>query len=767
MAARSLSLFNTRPIPICSWEKILPSPVRSAFISHDSSYIVSIGQFDRLPKVWRRLTHGPEEVRFDVAYLYHPDVVTTVRWRRPFHPEQTARNVLYTVCLDGMIRIWSPSDRGDGRHWQMWGSVNLTATLDLSSFGLVCIIDGREFTASAEHAVETRMADDLSTDNVALDHIVAVANKNPEICMAIDSCGTMSAWALENLGAGDDGNSRLFSIAQVKSNQFEDMRGFLGLPSSPHVQVHSYCDRATGKLRILCHALDGRIGIYESNVADLFDPTMNGSRLTLLTVWSGHSSPIDKIVRNFSGRAVVSRSSNGECVMWRHAHSHSRSRDRSFALTRQSVFPRTSQIRRICILRDGAFVVFLCEDAVSLWDCRSRTASFVGECALRIAGKPLCLIRLPRPEAKHVETAHIATITSDRLGVAWEVDLPSPVENSAAVKGADVREFCRFELGETDHFDYVLPVDPAGHPPAMSGFLDVFARDVAITYTRSGRVNFWTARVDPSRRSIDWLSTSCTETGVSNPSLASGSMLKKAALVDATRSQITIWDIGGSRLEFEEAFGLPNTIQDLDWTSTPDAQSILALGFQYKVVLLSQMRFDYLNKGPAWAPIREIGIRELTPHPIGDSTWLAEGHLVVGAGNQLFVYDRRAGSGESLMADIRLTTRKDGTWDLFDAVQKFNGPVPVFHPQFLSQCILAGKRLLVGRVLVALHKTLKYLVPGEPVDDYLGMDIEEFYTPNLVSKVPGIVMMASLIGACRSRKDRLKKGRPVHSGGRA
>lgn len=724
VASSSLSLFNTKATPACSWDKKLPSPARSALISYDSSHIVSISQFDRLPKVWRRLTYGPDDVRFDVAYLQHPDVVTSIRWQRPFHPGQAAENVLYTVCLDNLIRVWTSSDTGGSRQWHLWASVDLSPAFgDLSGSGLVCIIDGREFAASAKRAAETRMADAHSTDNIALDHIVTVANRTPDVCLAIDGCGSISAWALENLGMGGNESLRVFSIAQVKSKQFEDMRGFLTHGS--HVQAQSYCDRQTGNLRILLHAFDGRIGIYESSVADLLNPAANNRRPSLLAVWSGHSASIEKIVRNFSGRAAVSRTNSGECIIWR--HSHSRSHDGSIALTRHSVVPGARHIRRICVLRNGNFVVFLCDDTISLWDCRSKTASLLAQCPIQLAGTPLCLIKLPRPETRETRTAHIATITSDCLGLVWKIALPNSQEDPRGARGTAVDEFCRFGLGIAEDFKYVLPVDPAGPSPAMSGFLDIFARDVAISYTRTGRVDFWTARVDPLRQGVDWLSTCYTETGISDPALASGSMLKKAALVDSARSQITIWDIGGSRLEFEEDYGLSDSIRDLDWTSTPDGQSILAVGFQYRVVLLSQMRFDYLNKGPAWAPIRELGIRELTPHPIGDSAWLGDGHLVVGAGNQLFVYDRRAGSGESLMADIRLTNRKDGTWDLFEAVQKFNGPLPVFHPQFLSQCILAGKSPLVRRILAALHKTLKYLVPGEAVDDYLGLDLEDFY----------------------------------------
>ncbi|KKY32142.1 putative regulator of v-atpase in vacuolar membrane protein [Diaporthe ampelina] len=288
-----------------------------------------------------------------------------------------------------------------------------------------------------------------------------------------------------------------------------------------------------------------------------------------------------------------------------------------------------------------------------------------------------------------------------------------------------IKEFHRFDLKDAGDLSYVLPVDPAGSTPMVQGFLDVFARDVAISYTRTGRVEFWTARVGDTK--VDWLSTASMETGVSEPALASGSTMKKAALVNSSRSAITIWDIRGAQLEYNQQFEAQNAIQDLDWTSTPDLQSILAVGFPSRVLLLSQMRFDYLNKGPAWAPVREINIREFTPHPIGDSTWLGDGNLVIGAGNQLFVNDRKFDATHTLVKDVSLPYKKDRKWDLFDVVQRLNGPLPVFHPQFLSQCMLAGKVAAVQRILMALHKTLKFWVEGDEFDDYLGLELDEFY----------------------------------------
>ncbi|KAH0431702.1 WD repeat protein [Colletotrichum camelliae] len=380
----------------------------------------------------------------------------------------------------------------------------------------------------------------------------------------------------------------------------------------------------------------------------------------------------------------------------------------------------------------GRFVIFLEHNTICLWDCRLQKAVLLERQSYEIAGKPLCLVILPRQPLEEYAVAHIATVTSEQQGLVWKVNLPwySRRGSETCVNGRDegsIQEYCRFQLDDIEGLAYVLPVDPAGSAPVTSGFLDVFARDIAISYTHSGRVDFWTARVDHTGDRVGWLSTCSAETGLSEPALVSGSTLKKAALVDSTRSQLSIWDIGAARLEFTQNYGTNNVIQDLDWTSTPDSQSILAVGFQSKVVLLCQMRFDYLNKGPAWAAVREISIRELTPHPIGDSTWLGDGHLVIGSGNQMFVHGREYDLSGSLVKSLQLPHRKNGVWDLFEAVQRFNGPLPVFHPQFLSQSILAGKSTAVRKVLMSLYKTLKFHVAGEPIDDYLGLDPAEFY----------------------------------------
>jgi WD40 repeat protein len=765
VAHSSLELYQTSSnlaSPECSWRKRLANPVRLASLSYDSAYIASVGEYDRLVKVWRRLSYGTGEVRFDFLYLRHPQPVTGIQWRRPHHVDQTIENALYTFCADNVLRVWAGSDSHGHQHLQLWGTLDLGDAIQARGVGpkdsrrWAFVMHGGDLAAATEKAVQEGVKS--QEDAAALEHLITVANRSPEICFVLDGRGRMSAWAFENIGCKTR-KSNIFNVAHVSSSELDFAKGY-PTTETPHVEAYSYC-HSGGHLHILLHFFDGRIEVYRSNVAALFDPHPKRARLSMVSLWTGHSAPIRKIVRNFSGRAIVSRTEQGQSVIWKHELDARRT-----GLSRQAVIPPQGHIHRMCLLRKGRFAVFLRHENISLWDCRQSEPYRLAESRYDVPGKPLCLLILPRPKVEDYTTAHIATITSEKQGVVWEVKFPFYARSEASTPAPNgtkdhqqpsIREFAKFGLQDAGDLAYVLPVDPAGTTPHVSGFLDVFARDVAISYTHSGRVEFWTARVghgDSDRGVVEWLSTSSMETGVCDPALVSGSTRKKAALVNAARSALTIWDIRGARLEYNQEFENSHTIRDLDWTSTPDMQSILAVGFPHRVLLLSQMRFDYLNQGPAWAPIREISIREFTPHPIGDSVWLGDGHLVIGAGNQLFVQDRQFDAGSSLVTSLRLPQRKgkERHWDLFDVVQRLNGPLPVFHPQFLSQCILAGKIVLVHAILTALYKTLKFWVEGDVVDDYLGLELADFYevahvgfcSASLISSGQGRVLLTGL-----------------------
>lgn len=731
----SLRIYQTAEENYLIWNRKLPQPVKIAGFSYDSSLIASAGLHDRLVKLWRRQSFGSDDTRFDFTYLPHPTAVTAIHWRRPHGREHTIDNVLFSICADSKVRIWAARDPHGLQALQLWADIDMQEAIQPRELGFtsaateryVFFIDSKDFSYGAERALKAIA--DGGHHNHALEHLLEVSKTSPEVFVVLDRRGNMSAWGLENVGCEVRKNSDIFNIAHVENVDLSFLQGVKS--DEDNVQFLSFCGHGSvSPFTLLVHHFDGRIIWYESKLDEFFDPSPRQQRLHSKALWTGHDGSIKKIVRSGSGKALLSRTNDNEALIWKQGHDKA-----GMALTRSSSLSCPEHIHRSWLLGEGDFVVNLHHHNISIWDARSAVAKQVASCNFNSDGKPLCLLVLPcLGNSSH--SSYIATITSKMEAIVWEVKVPSNAEdNTDEDIHPAINEFCSSHLNLTDDFAFVLPVDPAGSLPAIPGFLDTFAKDLAITYTNSGVLRAWTATVDLNRKGVDWLVTSTIETNIGMPSLASGSSIRKIAVVDGAKTGLTIWDPWSAQLEFEARYHSSDTIQDLDWSSTPDDQSILAVGFPYKVVILAQMRYDYLNAGPAWAPIREIRIKELTPHPIGDSTWLGSGNLVIGTGNQLYVYDRDVSTSDSMVVSLSVPFHQHHSMSIFDLVTYLNGPLPVFHPQFLAQCILAGKLVLVQRILIGLYKALKFFVAGDELDSFVSMSPKDFYSEQEVGRL--------------------------------
>lgn len=624
-----------------------------------------------------------------------------------------------------MLRVWAAKDYHSLQILELWAEIDLRESIKPrltdssrpSRKRFAFLIDSEDFISATERAVENLA--DSEREHHTLDHLLEVAHRTPEVCVVLDEHGRMSAWGFEGIGSKGHTSTKTFNIAHVAgvSLTFSHDADML----EDYVQIYAFCDGQAGNnVTILAHHFDGRIEWAEAQVNAFFDPSPTKTRLKSRTVWSGHSHPVNRIVRSVSGKQIVSSTNAGEGILWRQIHHQGEP-----SLAKICTLQPSEPMHKICIPEEDDFVVILYLDKISVWDTSSTHAKYLASEPYRLDGRPLCLILLPETLAGS-KVYHVATISSDMKGLVWEIRVPScdPQSLVGRDNSSIVTEFSTFDLGLKDDLAFVKPVDPAGSIMTISGFLDVFARDVAISFTTDGILRSWTARVDLTDRCVKWLLTSTVETGVANSPLANGSSIRKVAVVDDQKTELTIWDTREGQLEYTDHFG--DAIKDLDWTSTPDNQSVLAVGFSHQVLLLAQLRYDYLDGGPAWRAIKEVRLADITPYPIGDSVWLSHGNLAVGAGNQLVVYDSNVNVSEEFGTDLRVSTHQSGTRELFNLVSRLNGPLPVFHPQFLSQCILAGKLPHVQRVLVSLHKHLKFYTEGDELDGFLGLSYEDF-----------------------------------------
>lgn len=707
----------------------MSSPAEVALFSPDASLVASTARYDRLVKLWRRLSYGSDDVRFDFSYLAHPSTVTGIQWRALHSSEHSSENIiLYTTCADNKVRIWTPTDPHSTQMLQLWAEINIQESIQPRHLDpmiqmnerYVFFIGSQEFKAAVDAAFE-KSGSLAQQQKHVLEHLAEVSRRQPEVCVMLDNQGHMSAWGIENIGSKIRTPTDVFNFAHVENCNILPTQ--MTLSGNDCVRFLNFCtDSPNMKYAVLVHHFDGKIVWKEGAIEEFFDPSPGKARLDTKALWTGHEGSVKKIVRTVSGQALISRTNDNEGLIWKQRHGRE-----GMALARQSLLNSPEHIHRTWLMDNGQFTANLHHQSISLWDTRNIEAKQVARCEYQIEGRPLCLLQLPSPDLK-TPFRYLATISSRMRGIVWEIQLaeePERTKDAVETRVPTMEQYCLFNLGLSADLAFVVPIDPAGSAPIMSGFLDTFAKDLALSYTNAGVLHTWTAKVDVEARSVDWLLTSTVETGIDRPSLANGSSIRKIAVVNSSRNGLSIWDSRSGQLEFAKEYNAQEMIQDLDWTSTPDEQSILAVGFPHKVIILAQVRYDYLNKGPAWAPIREIYIRESTPHPIGDSTWLGSGNLVVGAGTQLFVYDKLITTSDEMITDLSIPAHGHKFVDLFDVVSVLNGPLPVYHPQFLAQCILAGKLALVSKIIVSLNKILKFS-DGDHVQSLLNISLEDF-----------------------------------------
>lgn len=151
-------------------------------------------------------------------------------------------------------------------------------------------------------------------------------------------------------------------------------------------------------------------------------------------------------------------------------------------------------------------------------------------------------------------------------------------------------------------------------------------------------------------------------------------------------------------------------VQDLDWTTTSDLQSVLAVGFAPKIVLICEQRMGYSEVTPGWAPFVTVDMTQwvlgqskrdrlmlfrYTSLPIRDSIWLAGGSLAVGCGNQVYLFSRfleREGASQAASSGREpIRSDEEDPEDIFQMISERNGPLVDYHPTVLAQSLTWGE----------------------------------------------------------------------------
>ncbi|CCF58733.1 hypothetical protein KAFR_0F01370 [Kazachstania africana CBS 2517] len=670
--------------PVLLWNKKQSKSVYNVAISQDSQLITSYSKFDRTVKLWRRISLSGDQDIFNLILLPHPDHVTMVRWRKTASKQSV--QLLYTLCSDKTLRIWSYLNiETDKPTLQQWGTLKLDVT--------------QKYCAILDNWILEKV---LFNDKTQFRELLPT---KPELVLLGTNEGKIEIIALENLSINPlqpISYRKLLSVALPHPT-------FVHRPTYIHfAEIQPYDDHGA-KVSLIVHDLEGVIRHSVMDLSLLLKEPLQNMRTSEFAIlqhkFTGHNKSIQKLIRSSDGEAVLTLSRFSENCVWIPQDLPKG----GTSLVLKNIIRTEAPIKLAVVHEKGGLVICLLENhKIQAWECpddhrTNKKKSFLKSEYQLEAFEVEPLLILNTPETRHSHERHfIAIIFSNGFIKGFEVSSSKGI----CEVGSD-----SFNIADIFNISTIDPV----HTSYISN------RALVSVVTKKGVVTTYKAMVDLERRYITWIKSSELVTGMTSPTFVRGSSTNKLCTVDSSGKKMCFWDLNRGVLEYQETFD--NAIEDIDWTSTELGQSIVSIGFTGYALLYTQVRYDYTNSIPSYLPVEKIDITSNTSHNIGDSIWLKNGIFVVASGNQLYIKDKSLDMSDPFTS-ASVGSRKILSNDVLHLNSVLNGPLPVYHPQFVIQAIYLKKLKLTKEIFLRLFLELRKL-------DLQSKDVTKWLPSNL------------------------------------
>lgn len=671
------------------WKMKQAMPVYLAKVSQDSTLIASCGKYDKLLKVWTRVSFA-ESSLFDMTYLMHPSSITEIRWKK-FDPEnmpkpETFTNTLYSLCSDSTLRVWSSHEHENAHIIQHWGSINLyNGSCERKGNRFVWILDQHLAQSVIQSAIKSG------------DLIPSQEHYGHDIAFVIDEQGWCTAYPMKQLSQNPP---KLLDLDSDHTRRVKlGPHSMVQLPEIVHFAEPTLT--SDNEISILIHDLNGIIRHVKSDLKFLWQDHIQETGY-LAHKLTGHLKSIQRIFKTGNGEAMLTCSRFDENAIW-----VPQQLKNNLTLNKKSTVNTPQPISQAVLFDDGNQLLTICGSDLILWDSRLKVASESYRFSINASSDPEFFAIVPIE--RHSLDKHFVVAIYKKETKAW------------LVTRSKISSF-RIQKLPVDHdnIHIIAPIDPVS-PIRLTN------KEILSVVDKNGVLRRFYAKIKDDE--IHWIEAPITQTNIPDASFTRGSMIDKFAMVDDTKKKLTIWDLTRNVLEYEETFEDP--VRDIDWTSTKNKQSILAVGFGHYSLLYTQSRYDYTNRTTSFLAIKKIDIQSSTTHEIGDSVWLKDGTLAIGAGNQIFVADKNLNM-EDTFTKKSIGSRNIVSNDIITLCSVLNGSLPVYHPQLMIQALFNKKVELVNEILLKLFLRIRQLeLSGESVNKLgstLDIDVSKFYT---------------------------------------
>ncbi|KAK7064348.1 WD repeat protein [Favolaschia claudopus] len=588
----------------------------------------------------------------------HPRPITNISWR---HSQASSRDdlILYTITSDSTLRIFIPV-LDSPQYLQLHASLDLFSSIPFSISATLPSTNSSVFWLDREivsDCITTTLQREADSEHARSKRLQEIKDEGWDLFLRVLHDGSAVVTAVANIDRRPPTLLRQFTLQQTLPGTFIEPPRYLHLLPKPD---HG----------LLTLVTSSPLRTFDFSPLLFLDAHSDGLRLCAQAVEAvpEEDSHIVRFVRTPEGFGVgVIRANGGEA--WRLASNGS-------SLIRSGKWTTADHV----VVLDGG------RSHATYSDTDGILAS--SETALQLP-QISSLFSLPSKDGRET----IVGITVNFSIVQVRVpELTLYAHNTLPIPKPKM----------------ILPVDPM----AWGRRGEWATHDVLLSVSETGDLAFWV----PDDSSA-WRCTGTVRTHRTAISNARCSSAKKTALIvrSPEGEELTIWDSKESEfasgLEFRGIYS--ESINDLDWSATPDSQSILALGFLHHVELLCQQRSTYFDEGPGWIKCWTIDISSYIPYQISDSIWLANGSLLVGAGHQMYLFGQQQRSAPDAAPSE----------SLFEHVARQNGPLVDYHPQMLLQCLLWEKVELVKDIIVNLAHDI---AESKSRESWTSMPIERY-----------------------------------------
>lgn len=696
--------------------------------------------------------------------------------------------VLYTITNDNILRIWASHDYSGHSLLKLWNTVNLNClSVPVKN---ILIVENLYLLKSFIPKVKQSKNKYFQNKNLSdFDLLIIIGESGIVRFYAIWNItqtppNSIIVEPIENLPEFQFNENTFpntlkvsskheLTLDYVNSQEFSTLNNPLEFPLTSYLN-----DTESSPISIIIHdRLKNSLRVCSLDFSCLLDfPNCLSLGTALLNKFQGQSKSIQKLIKSTSSYSkhnvlLSVLDFYNQNFIWEPIYLNSTS-DKPMTITKRfqiEIDPAEgNRIWDAVIANDvqhkdvksRRHLVATLEKAgyLSLWDCDTFTSDdqpgiLVNR--LQVCDKngnlityaPRSFILVNSHDISH--QYYVIAIFEKDLIKAWRIRV---IHDNKSIKEIDLIPFSIQNLPQEEDIHLIAN---------YNSIIDKGEKDLLSVIDSNGVLRIYTIDFTFAKYELIWKQSYVIDTNIKNASKIHGSdVIDKIAVVDETKLNLSIWEIKSGVLEYEETYPKDyGEVRDLDWTfihSSTDqlaTNAILSVGFQTFVLLYTQLRYDYTNKMPTFAVIEKVDISNYTSHEIGDLIWLNDCFLVIASGNQFYIDDKwiRPGSSQNSSLDSiirqllvgyskpsenqneKQSPSDDRVYDINHLVAILNGPLPIYHPQFVIQALYMNQVKFVQEIFVNLFQAIR---KEETIVGDLNMDIDGVILSSLIGRPP-------------------------------